>query len=420
MSSFDSDVMEDLYYDEAEGAAFDPYDEYEEFAEHENDEFLSKVIGAAAPVLGGLLGGDEAEEFEGYDEAEEYEEYEEADEFEEEIEDLVDALEYAVADALAAEDTDEFFGNLLRNIGNIAKKAAPVIGKVARTIAPVAKAIPLPWTQAIGGVADVVGGLMADEADEFEAMDEFLDYAEYEGLDAAAPVIAGLHLRKAMPHIAQLPKAERKRIVHSVTQATRNVAHHQGVKAAARAVPGVVRTVQKAVRHGRIAPRTAAHAIEHTANRVAHSPQLAKKMAARAGTAAHHYGRPGHLGHPGQLRRHHHHGRPGYPYQNYYPQRHGHHAGARRRAGVYAPGSAPAAGRWSAGPGGAVPGYTAPGMARRKPGVSYVGKPAMSRTGRPATSRGGYGAGYAGPVCPICSGRRFRINTPVTITIHGQ
>lgn len=279
MSSFDTDVMDDLYYDEAEGPARHHYDEFED----EGDEFLRNIIGGIGRAVGGLIGGGDQ-----YDEYDEFEEMDAYDEFESEGEDVMDAMEEAVVDALAADDTDEFFRRLARGIGrvargavNVARRVAPVVGRIARTVAPIASAIPLPWTQAIGRVANVVGRLMADEADEFEALDEMLDFADYDDIDAAAPVIAGLTIRQAMPGVGRMPRAERRRIVRSVTQATRNVARRQGPQAA-RAIPGVVRSVQTAVRQRRIQPRAAAPAIVRTAARVARSPQLTRQMAARA------------------------------------------------------------------------------------------------------------------------------------------
>lgn len=265
MSSFDTDVMEDLYYDEAEGPSMHYYDEYDEFGEDEGDElFLDE-----------------------YDELDEYDAYEE-DEFDEI--DALDAMEEAVVDALDAEDTDEFFRRLVQGIGrvargavNVARRVAPVVGRIARTVAPIASAIPLPWTQAIGRVANVVGRLMADEADEFEALDEMFDLAEFEDIDAVAPIIAGLTIRRTMPGVARLPRSQKKKIVRSVTKATKTVARKQGPKAA-RAIPGVVRTVKKAVSQRRIPPSATAKAITRTAARVARSPKATRQMAVRAGT----------------------------------------------------------------------------------------------------------------------------------------
>lgn len=295
MSSFDSDVMEDLYYDEAEGPARHHFDEYDEFSETGGDEFFRSIIGGIGRVVGGLAGGGGDQ----YDEFDELEEYEAYDEFEGEAEEALDAMEEAVVDALAAEDSDEFFRRLARGIGrvargavNIARRAAPIVGQIARTVAPIASVIPLPQAQAIGRIANVVGGLMADEADEFEALDELFDLAEFDDIDAAAPVIAGLTIRSRMPGVARLPRAERRRIVRSVTQATRTVARRQGPQAA-RAIPGVVRSVQTAVRQRRIRPRATAQAITRTAGRVARSPQLARQLTARAAASAPRSGRTG-------------------------------------------------------------------------------------------------------------------------------
>lgn len=296
MSSFESDVMEDLYYDEAEGPARQQFDEYDEFGEDEGDEFLRNIIGGIGRAVGGLIGGgDQYDEFDEYDEYDAYE----ADEYEDM--DALDAMEEAVVDALEAEDSDEFFRRLRRGLGRVARvargavrtvgrgirAAAPIVGQIARTVGPIASLIPLPQTQAIGRLASLAGRVLP--ADEFDAMEDLFDYAEDEdAIDAAAPVIAGLTIRRTMPGVARLPRAERRRIVRSVTQATRTVARRQGPQAA-RAIPGVVRTVQTAVRQRRVRPRAAAQAIARTATRVARSPQLARQMTARAGTTA----RPG-------------------------------------------------------------------------------------------------------------------------------
>jgi hypothetical protein len=279
MSSFETDVMEDLYYDEAEGPARQHFDEYDEFGEEGGDEFIRNIIG-------GLLGADD--EFDEYD-AYDTDEYEDMD--------ALDAMEEAVVDALAAEDTDEFFRRLRRGLGRVARvargavrtvgrgirAAAPIVGQIARTVGPIASLIPHPAAQAVGRLASVAGRVLP--ADEFDTMEDLFDFAEDEdAIDAAAPVIAGLTIRRTMPGVSRLPRPARRQLVRSVTQATRVVARRQGTQAA-RAVPGVVRTVQSAVRQGRIPPRAAPQAIQRTAARVASSPQATRQMAARAGTA---------------------------------------------------------------------------------------------------------------------------------------
>jgi len=194
---FSDEMLEEFDQDEAEGAADGYEDEFE--AGEEGDEFLGRLLGGAARVVGGMMGGggdgfDEAEEF---DEGEE--EFDEGDEFEEGEADL-DAFDEAAADALGAEDTDEFF----RRLGRIARRVGRGVGRVARVVAPIASAIPTPWTQAIGRVAQVAGRVLADGGDEFDALEEAFDYAESEdAVDAAAPVLAALTARSRMPGITR-------------------------------------------------------------------------------------------------------------------------------------------------------------------------------------------------------------------------
>lgn len=133
MSSFESDVMEDLYYDEAEGPARNAFDAYDE---DEGDEFLGGIIGGVGRAVGGLLGGgNRFDEYDSFDEFDELDEFEAYDEFEGDSEEYIDAMEDAVVDALAADDSDEFFRRLARGIGRVARgavsavrRAAPVVG----------------------------------------------------------------------------------------------------------------------------------------------------------------------------------------------------------------------------------------------------------------------------------------------------
>src|SRR6266568_5658784 len=222
----DDDLMEDLMSDAAEGPAH---------SRHALDE------------------GDEmTDELEELDEGDEDALEDEGDEFEVDEAEMADEMEEAVADALEAEDTDEFF----RRLRNIARRVAPVVGRIARTVAPIASAIPIPQAQLIGRAAGLLGRLMADEADEMEALDELTDLAEEEeGIDAAAPLIAGLAIRSAMRGAARLPRPARRQLVRATTTATRQLARRHGPRAVA-AVPGIVRQARRiAVRRGLPAQR---------------------------------------------------------------------------------------------------------------------------------------------------------------------
>jgi hypothetical protein len=257
---FDTDVMDDLFYETAEGPAQMRYDEFAEFdaGEDEFDEFA-----------------DGFEEMDEFGEAEEYDAM-----------DALDAMEEAVTDALGADDTDEFFRRLARGVGRaargavrVARRVAPVVGRIARTVAPIASAIPLPWTQALGRVAGVVGRLAADEADEFEALDEMLDWAEDEdAIDLAAPVIAGLTIRSSMPGVSRLPRATRRQLVRSVTRSTQTLAQRQGPQAA-RAMPRVVQSVQRTARRRGLPARAMPQAVRRAATQVARSPRLVRQLA---------------------------------------------------------------------------------------------------------------------------------------------
>lgn len=282
---FDSDAMGDLFYETAEGPTqFEGFEEegFEDSDAGEDDEF-TRVVGGAGHGHGAALGGDEFDEMEDWGDMEAAGEWEGAD-----------SIEDAVADALEAEDADEFFRRLrriARSAVNVARTVGRGVGQVARVVGPIASAIPLPQAQAIGRVANIAGRLLADGADEFEALDELIDWAEEEdNIDAAAPVIAGLALRRNMPSVSRLPQPARRRLVRSVTQATRTLARRQGPQAA-RAIPRIVQNAQRAVRQRRIPAQALPQAVRQTAARLANNPQAARRLSAPlAGGAA---GRPG-------------------------------------------------------------------------------------------------------------------------------
>ncbi|NEQ25609.1 MAG: hypothetical protein F6K28_42415 [Microcoleus sp. SIO2G3] len=196
--------------------------------------------------------------------------------------DALDAMEEAIADALEAEDSDEFLRRVARGVrraAQIARSAGRVVGQVARTVAPIASAIPIPQAQAIGRIANIAGRLLADGADEFEALDEMLAFAEEEdAVDAAAPIIAGLAVRTIMPRAARLNRSTRRQLVHSVRQSTQTLARRQGA-IAARAVPRVVQAVQRTAQRQRISAQQLPQAIRRTTASVAQNPRLVSQLA---------------------------------------------------------------------------------------------------------------------------------------------
>ena len=270
--AFETDVMDDLFYDQVEGPAqrgdyYDSYDAGDEFGEYDLAEADDDAF------IGGLIrsgqGFDEMEDWgeQGYDYG-------------------FDALEDALADALAEEDTDEFFrrlGRIARNVGRrvgqVAGRVGRGIGSVARVVGPIASMIPIPQAQLIGRIANVAGRLLADEADEFEALEDLFDLAETEdAIDAAAPFVSAVALRTAMPNISRLPRQTRRQLVSSVSQATRTLARRQG-PAAARAVPRIVRGVSRTVAQRGLPARSVAPAVGRAAARVAQSPRTVRRLA---------------------------------------------------------------------------------------------------------------------------------------------
>ena len=281
-----------------------------------------------------------------------------------------------MTDALEAEDADEFWGGFR----NVLKK----VGKGARAVAKYAKYIPIPQAQLIGGAADLVGKVLADEGDEMDALDELADFADEEdGFDPLAPAIAGVAIRGALKHkAAQIPRVQRRQLVKTVSTVAKHIARKHGPRALV-AVPGIVRHAHNvAVRKG-LPAKHLPHLVARGARLALRSPRVLRKFAstgARLRTGRMGY-RAGGVGRPGRTR--------------YGVSRYG--AGGYG-VGGYAPG------------GYGVGGYGAGGKSRAG-GVSVGGR--VSRGGK--VSLGG-----AGAHCPTCQRRIYRLRGPITLTIQGH
>jgi hypothetical protein len=221
--------------------------------------------------------------------------------------DAIDSMEAAIADALEAEDSDEFFRRVVQGVrraANVARQVGRGVGQAARAVAPIARAIPLPQAQAIARVANIAGRLLANGADEFAALDEMLSFAETEeAVDAAAPIIAGLTIRTIMPRTSRLNPALRRQLVRSVRQSTQALARRQGTPAI-RAIPRVVQAVQRTAQRRRISPRQLPQAVRRATANVVRNPRLVSQLAraTRQATAVtQSYGRGSHPGMPQRL-----------------------------------------------------------------------------------------------------------------------
>lgn len=247
----EEDMFDDLAYDQAEGAA-EAYDEFEE-----TDEF------------------DEADEADEFDEADEGEEYAGFEESEEED----DAFDTVVANALAAEDADEFLRRLRRGaraVAQAARRAAPVVGQIARVAGPVLRRIPHPYAQVAGRVAGVLGRLMADGASEEEALDAMAEYAVRDR--RALPAVAGLAIRAvSRGATARMPAQARLRAVRAVRRSVQGLVQQRG-PAAARAITPIVRSVRRTAAVRRTPALARPQVLRRTVRRVAQSPGMARRL----------------------------------------------------------------------------------------------------------------------------------------------
>lgn len=346
--------------------------------EEELMEDLASEPEARSHPMDELDEADEWDEIDALDELDEVDELEAVDEVDE-MTDLVDAVdtdaasdefEEAMTEALEAADTDEFFGK----IGGFLKKIGRGVGKVARVVAPIASAIPIPQAQLIGRAAGLVGNVLADEGDELDAFDDLADYAEEEdAVDALAPAIATVAIRSGLKHkAAQLPRTQRRQLVKTVTAATRHLVHKHGPKAI-NAVPVITAQAHRLAVRKRLPAKYLPKLVSRAAKAAAKSPRLLRSMIS-AGTKM----RAAHFGHRARARG----SRYGYgSTPSHYRSRSGH--GVRSyRSGV--------GGYTSRGTYPSLGGYTSPG-----------------------------GSASACPSCGTGGSRSWRLNGPVRITIEG-
>src|SRR4030081_2676011 len=270
MALYEENLYEDLA-DEAEGAADafdDGFEEYDEFDEgDEADEF------------------DEADELEaaedGFDEFDEGDAEMEAADFGDEDIDAYeddsfegdeDAFETAMAHALAAEDTDEFF----RRVRRFVRRAAPIVGRIARAAAPILRVIPHPVAQGAATAANLLGRLRFEGASEDEALEAMAELAARN--PRVIPVVAGLAARTLVRRAgAAMPTAVRRQVVRNVARAEQTIVRSGGA-ARIRALPRVVGSVQRTAATRRTPPAVRPRVALNTARRVAASPRLARRL----------------------------------------------------------------------------------------------------------------------------------------------
>ena len=153
MAHYEENLVDEWDAGEAEGQseAYDEMDELDEVDELDEGDDMDE--------LDELDEGDEMDALDEGDEGDSWDEYDEADESGEES-----SMDEALAFALAAEDSDEFFRRLarvarrvVRTAATVARRAAPIVGRVARAAAPILRVIPHPAAQIAGRVAGRLG-----------------------------------------------------------------------------------------------------------------------------------------------------------------------------------------------------------------------------------------------------------------------
>jgi hypothetical protein len=213
MAISEQDIMEDLAYMESEGPA-EFEDEFESGLEEDSAFFESEFES-------------EGDGFEDDFEAEEAEE----------------SVAETLGNILGAEAEDEFLGKLFSGAKNLIKKAAPMVGKIARGAAPILSMIPHPAAQAAGKVAGLLGKLRAENASVEDALEAVAEAAVRD--PRALPVVAGLAARSVMRNrAAQMPAMQRQQAARTMVKAARTLVASGGPKAI-RALPKITASVRR-------------------------------------------------------------------------------------------------------------------------------------------------------------------------------
>lgn len=238
---FEDDSYSDGFADDfeegmAQDTLMDDMEQYDEGAESYDSE--------------AYFGGDELNDFD--------EDMEDGfnDEFAAETDsDTMSALEMAVAEAMDAGSQDEFARRLLIGIQRVSSSA---------------NVIPLLQQSA------------AREADEMALFDDVLDWFEQENTDEALAILGGVVARTALRPITQrggtrTGRAVNQQIVHSATQAARNLINRQGSQAI-RALRPIAASVGRVAARRGMKPSGLPDAIRQAVTAVAAQPSLTRRL----------------------------------------------------------------------------------------------------------------------------------------------
>lgn len=265
---YEDEMMDDLFFDEADGfdeggLGFDE-DVYEDAFDESDDDMWE-----------GADGDYYDDEFDGFDAYDEFDEFDEEDAFEDEADEMEDDLVDAMADALGAEDADEFLGKVFGAFKRIGKK---VLRGARRILPHVARMLPGPYGSMLSTGMRLLGRLRFEGGSEEEALDAFSELAAYD--EAAVPVVSALALRALdKKKIKRLPKSKRKLLVKKITHATRQLMRKSRNPRVVRAIPIVVGKVRARTARSPMPMTAKAHAAHKIIKKVARSKRLAHKLA---------------------------------------------------------------------------------------------------------------------------------------------
>jgi hypothetical protein len=201
------------------------------------------------------------------------------------------ALEDAFADAMDAQDEDEFLRRLVAGARRIATVAGPTFQRIRRRAMPIAMRLIRQAAPRLGGIAGqeigrTLGGLLrADAMDAFA--DAAGDYASDEDLDAFNRVLGGLAARHVVRSTLsparrrQSPQQARalgRAVGQMTTQLASRISQRYGVRALP-AVTRVVRQVTRLVRQQGASPQAVPRMIRRIGMRVISNPRVVRRLA---------------------------------------------------------------------------------------------------------------------------------------------
>ncbi|XXF77669.1 hypothetical protein P2318_32145 [Myxococcaceae bacterium GXIMD 01537] len=201
------------------------------------------------------------------------------------------ALEDAFAEAMDAQDEDEFLRRLTGAVRRVARVAGPTLRRIGQRALPIGVRLLRQAVPQLGGIAGqeigrtVAGLLQADAMDAYA--DAAADYASDEDLDAFTTVLGGLAARNVVR--STLSPARRSQQVRQArqlgravgrvtTQLARQVAGRYGPRALP-AVTRVVRQVTRMVRQQGASPLAVPRMIGRVGRRVLQSPRAVRRLA---------------------------------------------------------------------------------------------------------------------------------------------